>query len=65
VLEWLESGHSSNEKSYPVKFTKCVSREGDEIPVIKYYKIFVNITSEHFLEFVALIKVNKKDIIKI
>ena len=43
VMAWLGKGEFNNESGYPVKFTELKTKEGTLIPVIKYFKMLVNV----------------------
>lgn len=59
VLNWLENGYSSDETLYTATFTSFITKNGEEMLAVKYYKLFVNLASTNMLEFICLLKVNE------
>jgi len=43
VVKWISEGYLTDDTAYKVKFTKCIKKNGDDFPVIKYYKLHYNI----------------------
>jgi PAS domain S-box-containing protein len=64
LLNWMEKGESNNYEQYPIRFTELKAKDGSHVPVVKYFKIIVNlhVRTEHFLEFVCMLKLNTAEL---
>ena len=43
VLKWISEGYLTDDTAYKVQSTKCLKKNGDDFPVIKYYKSYCHI----------------------
>lgn len=60
-MNWLENGYASDETLYTATFTSFITKNGEEMPAVKYYKLFVNLAAKGMLEFICLLKVNDNE----
>ena len=58
-MNWLENGYASDETLYTATFTSFITKNGEEMSAVKYYKLFVNLAEKSMLEFICLLKVNE------
>lgn len=57
---WMDCNYKSSfeRECFQFKKTECLTREKEVLPVLKYFKSYLNSSSE--LEFVCMLKVNRK-----
>jgi hypothetical protein len=45
-----------------VKFTSFLTKYGEEVPAVKYFKLFVDVGEKGMLQFVCLLKANQVEL---
>ena len=59
LLEWLRAGSCGEEGQYAARFTSFLTKSGEEVPAVKYFKLFIDLADPGMLEFVCLLKANQ------